>query len=285
MKKLFIVITLISFTFAYAQEAQEAEASGGIATVQFSATGINDMENQAFFNYFLQELGNASDDSFMDQASVAEKANSVDLGSSDCYTAECMQAALDALTADQLIAGSLSFAKNKYRVKLQLLDPSKSAKPKKYSIRYKGEVDGFVTELQILAWEMMGKNPPGTLMGKRKPSKESILENPLFKAGLLVAVGGTGVSNYLAKSAAAGKSEDAANAQDKNWSGYQAAKEAHMSSADNARSEALLSLLIGIAALGYAYYDGVFDELLGSASNEATLVLDQARKDIPTSGE
>ena len=78
---------------------------------------------------------------------------------------------------------------------------------------------------------------------------------------------------------------DRKNAQDKNWSGYQAAYDAHMSSADNARSEALISLLIGIAALGYAYYDGVFDELLGSASNEATLVLDQARKDIPTSGE
>ena len=41
-----------------------------------------------------------------------------------------MKAALDALAADQLIAGSLSFAKNKYRVKLQLLDHLKLKNPR-----------------------------------------------------------------------------------------------------------------------------------------------------------
>lgn len=275
MKKLFLFAFVIHSVSVF---AQEEGASGGIATVQFSATGINDMENQAFFNYFLQELDNASEDAFQDQAAIGEKVNSLALGSSDCYTAECMKAALDALAADQLIAGSLSFAKNKYRVKLQLLDPSKAEKPKKFSIRYKGEVDGFVTELQILAWEMMGKNPPGSLMGKRKPSTESILENPLFKTGILVGAGAFGVSNYLAKSAGANESEDAANSQDKNWSGYQQAYDAHMSSADNARTEALLSLLIGAAALGYAYYDGVFDELFGlTAKQNETLVLEESK--------
>ena len=89
MKKLFLFAFVIHSVSVF---AQEEGASGGIATVQFSATGINDMENQAFFNYFLQELDNASEDAFQDQAAIGEKVNSLALGSSDCYTAECMKA-------------------------------------------------------------------------------------------------------------------------------------------------------------------------------------------------
>jgi len=100
----------------------------------------------------------------------------------------------------------------------------------------------------------------------------------LFKTGILVGAGAFGVSNYLAKSAGASESEDLANGQDKNWSGYQQAYDAHMTSADNARTEALLSLLIGAAALGYAYYDGVFDELFGlKAEQNETLALEKSK--------
>tara|TARA_B100000927_G_scaffold82818_1_gene66400 strand:- start:664 stop:1512 length:849 start_codon:yes stop_codon:yes gene_type:complete len=272
MKKLFLFAFMIHSVSIF---AQEADASGGIATVQFSATGINDMENQAFFNYFLEELGNASEDTFQDQAAIGEKVNSLALGSSDCYTAECMKAALDALAADQLIAGSLSFTKNKYRVKLQVLDPSKAEKPKKFSIRYKGEVDGFVTELQILAWDIMGKTPPGTLLGKRKPSQESLFENPMFKTGLILGVAGLSASSYISNTAAASKSQDAADQNEKdNW---EPGRIAHQESADKSSSEATLSLLICLASLGYAYYDGVFDELFGlSNTQNETLVLEES---------
>ena len=103
----------------------------------------------------------------------------------------------------------------------------------------------------------------------------------MFKTGILIGAGAFGVSNYLAKSAGANESEDAANSQDKNWSGYQQAYDAHMNSADNARTEALLSLLIGAAALGYAYYDGVFDELFGlSTTQNETLVLEESKSNL-----
>ena len=186
-----------------------------------------------------------------------------------------MKAALDALAADQLIAGSLSFTKNKYRVKLQVLDPSKAEKPKKFSIRYKGEVDGFVTELQILAWDIMGKTPPGTLLGKRKPSQESLFENPMFKTGLILGVAGLSASSYISNTVAASKSQDAADQNEKdNW---EPGRIAHQESADKSSSEATLSLLICLASLGYAYYDGVFDELFGlSNTQNETLVLEES---------
>ena len=54
--------------------------------------------------------------------------------------------------------------------------------------------------------------------------------------------------------------KDAADAQDKTWSGYQSAYDAHMDSANKSKSEATLSLVTALAAVGYGYYIGVFSE-------------------------
>ena len=55
-------------------------------------------------------------------------------------------------------------------------------------------------------------------------------------------------------------SKDAADAQDKSWTGYQSAYDAHMDSANKSKSEATLSLVTALAAVGYGYYIGVFSE-------------------------
>ena len=82
----------------------------------------------------------------------------------------------------------------------------------------------------------------------------------MAKRGLILAVAGLGGASYVSNSAAANKSKDAANSQDKSWSGYQSAYDAHMSSHDKSKNEATLSLVAALAAVGYGYYIGVFSE-------------------------
>ena len=252
MKRLLGIFMLVTFAFG-----QESEATAQVASSQFAGSGLSDLEIQTLYNRFYEELTKASDNPLMDAAAVNEKYDG------DCITPECLQAGLDALAVQQLIAGTLKFSKNKYRVKVQKLDASKS-KPKKYSIRYKGEPDGFITELEILAWEIMGKEPPERLTGKRKPNQETfmekIAENPWAKRGLVLALAGAGAASYVSNTSAYNKSKDAANAQDKSWSGYQSAYDAHMDSANKSKSEATLSLVTALAAVGYGYYIGVFSE-------------------------
>ena len=250
MKRLLSIIMLVTFAFGQEGDAQ-------VASAQFGGSGLSELEIQTLYSRFLDELTKASDSPLMDAAAVNEQYDG------DCITPECMKAGLDALAVQQLIAGTLNFSKNKYRVKARKMDASKS-KPKKYSIRYKGEPDGFITEMEILAWEIMGKEPPESLTGKRKPNQESffekIAENPWAKRGLILAVAGLGGASYVSNSAAANKSKDAANSQDKSWSGYQSAYDAHMSSHDKSKNEATLSLFAALAAVGYGYYIGVFSE-------------------------
>ncbi len=268
MKRLLPLCVFLGFAFLFGQtESTQEEAKpqdiSPIAAVQFSGSGITDLETQVLFNRFLEELTKASDNSLMDQENINEKITGLEIGTAGCISDECLQAGLSALGVQQLLAGSINFTKNKYKLKVRKLDAAKS-KPKKYSIRYKGEPDGFITELEILAWEIMGKEPPERLTGKRKPSKESmvekIVEHPMFDKAIVLAVAGFAGSSYVKNTGGAETSRDAANDQDITWSGYQDAYDAHMKSADSAQMKANLSLAAAIGALAYGYFTGVFSD-------------------------
>ncbi len=223
------------------------------AVIKFQSTGINDMENQAFFEYFLQELKNASENNFIDQKIVNQKTNTLELTTSSCFTNECLTEAMDSTSSEVLIAGSIQFSKNKFRVKVHKVESTKNNKSKSYNIRYKGEVDGFITELQILAWEIIGENPPATLSDKRKPNNESFLENPNNKRLLLFTIAGLAGSSYLSNTAGYNKSMDGAN------NDRDIFYDDHIKSANKSKNEANLSLVIMIVSIGYAYYDGLLN--------------------------
>ena len=268
MKRLLPLCVFLGFAFLFGQtestqEEAEPQDISPIAAVQFSGSGITDLETQVLFNRFLEELTKASDNSLMDQENINEKITGLEIGTAGCISDECLQAGLSALGVQQLLAGSINFTKNKYKLKVRKLDAAKS-KPKKYSFRYKGEPDGFITELEVLAWEIMGKEAPERLTGKRKPNQESmiekIVENPMFGKAVVLAAAGFAVSSYVKNTGGAKTSKDAANAQDKTWSGYQSAYDAHMKSADSAQMKANLSLAAAIGALAYGYFTGVFSD-------------------------
>ena len=246
MKRLLSIIMLVTFAFGQEGDAQ-------VASAQFGGSGLSELEIQTLYSRFLDELTKASDSPLMDAAAVNEQYDG------DCITPECMKAGLDALAVQQLIAGTLNFSKNKYRVKARKLDASKT-KPKKYSIRYKGEPDGFITELEILAWEMMGKEPPERLTGKRKPNQETfiekIVESPYFGRTLVLAVAGAAGSSYLKNANGAKTSKDAAESMKNYKPGY----DAHMDSYDKANQKATLSLVAALGAVAYGYFTGVFSD-------------------------
>ena len=258
MKRLLFICILLGYAFVLGQ-AESAQESPRVAAAQFSGSGITDLETQTLFNRFLEELTKASDNLLMDQENINEKIAGLEMGTAGCLSDECLQAGLSALGVQRLLAGSISFKKNKYRVKVRKLYASKS-KPNKYSFRYKGEPDGFITELEILAWEIMDKEPPERLTGKRKPNQESmiekIVENPMFSKAVVLAAAGIAGSSYLKQANGAKASRDAANSM-KDWKpGY----DAHMESADKAQSKANFSLAACSFALAYGYFTGVFSD-------------------------
>ena len=97
----------------------------------------------------------------------------------------------------------------------------------------------------------MGKNPPETLSAKRKPSSESFLENRTNKRILVFSIAGLAGASYMSYTAGYNKSMDGANNDGEIF------YDDHIASANKSKNEANLSLVIMIASLGYAYYDGL----------------------------
>ena len=97
----------------------------------------------------------------------------------------------------------------------------------------------------------MGKKPPGTLSAKRKPSRESFLGNPTNKRILVFTIAGLAAASYSSNIAGYNKSMDGAN------NDREIFYDDHIASANKSKNEANLSLVVMIASLGYAYYDGL----------------------------
>ena len=112
------------------------EQISNTAVVKFQSTGINDTENQAFFEYFLQELNNASQNNFINQKLVNQSTKSLELTTISCFTNECLKAAMDSTSSSELIAGTIQFSKNKFRVKIHKIESTKN-KSKSYMLRQK----------------------------------------------------------------------------------------------------------------------------------------------------
>tara|TARA_B100001250_G_scaffold264333_1_gene227904 strand:+ start:290 stop:1063 length:774 start_codon:yes stop_codon:yes gene_type:complete len=256
MKRLFNIFTL-SLSLVFAQDA------ASVASVQFDGTGLSDLETKTIYDYFMGELKNASDDPIQDQEAVDRAVAALDLVTTDCYKKDCLMAAQEAVASNVFLAGVLTFAKNKYRVKVYKMDTSRPGKVKSYKIRYKGDTDGFITELEILAWKIMGKEVPGRLNDKRKPNQESffeqVAENPWVQRGAVVAVAGLGASSYLKNTAGAAKSQDRIDYLKKNDPNNPGIA-SHESSRDGAKSTAMLSLGLTVGSLAYGYFTGVFSE-------------------------
>ena len=256
MRKLINTLFLVS-TFVLAQEGQS------VASVQFDGSGLSELETRTLYNYFLGELEKASDDPLQSQESVGQAVSALALETESCFKKDCLFAAQDATGSSMFLAGTLKFSKEKYRVKVYKVDSSNPGKSKTYRIRYKGDSDGFITELEILAWKIMGKEVPGRLMGKRKPNQESffekIAENPWAQRGAVIALAGLGASSYVKNTAGAAESQDRIDDLKKN-DPNNIGIGAHESSRDGAKSTATLSLGVAVASLVYGYFAGVFTE-------------------------
>jgi len=256
MKKLFSTF-LLSTTLMFAQDA------ASVASVQFSGTGLSDLETKTLYNYFMGELEKASDGPLLAQEAVDQSVSLLELTTTDCFKKDCLMAAQDATSSNIFLAGTLKFSKSKYRLKLYKVDSSNPGKSKTYRIRYKGDTDGFITELEILAWKVMGKEVPSRLNDKRKPNQETmfekIAENPWAQRGFVLGLAGLGASSYVKNTAGAAESQkqiDRLEGINPNAPGIKA----HEDSRDGAKSTATLSLVVAAASLAYGYFSGVFTE-------------------------
>ena len=171
---------------------QKDENKMTVAVLYFDPKGISPMESQALTDYFITEINNTGSAILTERSDINNIFTEQDIEASGCTSDDCVAKIGALLNVEFIIKSSIVKLGENYVIDLKMFEVSQSISPLAVTnlnegnlvitktfdkstgfstftkkIAYNGPVDGLITEIEILAWEIMGRSPPNALMGKR----------------------------------------------------------------------------------------------------------------------
>jgi hypothetical protein len=105
------------------------------------------------------------------------------------------------LGVEFMISGAIGKLGDTYTIDAKMFSVATGAAESMKSITYSGKVDGLIVEIEILAWDILGLDPPRALKKKRKKASAELADGEggskllLYGLiGLVVAGGGAAVA-------------------------------------------------------------------------------------------
>ena len=180
MKRLrqLIILTFIS-SFIFAQTKPTA------AVLDFEGSGITNQEAQVLTQRLGSELVNTGALIMVERNQMSEIMEEQGFQQSGCTSAECAAEIGALLGVQKMITGSFGKIGNTYTIEARMFAVETGQTQKTVSKTYKGEVDGLLPQIQIVAWELVGIDPPADLLalaGELEP-EETAKEEPKKKGG------------------------------------------------------------------------------------------------------
>ncbi len=200
--RLFMSALILHLTTLTSVGAQQKET---VAVLDFEGRGISQLESQTLTDRLSSELAKTDVMILVERNQMNEILNEQGFQQSGCTTAECAAEVGALLGVQHMISGSFGKIGNSYTIDAKMFSVETGETEKTVSKTYKGEIDGLITEIEILAWEIMGLEAPEELLVKKAAGEEPVVAkkaageksgpNWLFW-GSVVLVGG-GAAAYL----------------------------------------------------------------------------------------
>ena len=181
---------------------EKSEEKMTVAVLSFDPKGISLMESQALTDYFTSEINNTGSAIITDRGDINNIFSEQDIEASGCIYDDCVTKIGALLNVEFIIKGSFVKLGDNYVIDVKMFEVSQSKSPLAVTnlnesnlaitktfdkstslstftkkIAYNGPVDGLITEIEILAWEIMGRETPNALLGKRFAGAVSEIED------------------------------------------------------------------------------------------------------------
>ena len=157
---------------AVQDEATVATKRGGakktVAVFDFDFQGIDESEALTFSERFRTEIGNTGSIRLIERKALEKIMEEQGLQQSGCTTDECAAEVGQLLGAQNMINGSIGRIGNSYTVDIKMFSVETGEIERTANATYEGEIDGLLVEIQILAWEIVGKEAPTKLKLQRE---------------------------------------------------------------------------------------------------------------------
>ena len=176
-----------------------------VAILDFEGRGISQLESATLTDRLSSELANTNAVILVERNQMSEILDEQGFQQSGCTSDECAAEVGALLGVKNMISGAFGKLGNTYTIDAKMFSVESGATIKTVSKSYKGEIDGLITEIEILAWEILGLTPPEHLLAKQKQPEGPVAVAPAEKGGsswllwttLGLAAAGGGAYYYL----------------------------------------------------------------------------------------
>jgi len=145
------------------QEESPSESKTTTAVVDFDGLGITSMESIALTQRLVGEMVNTNVFILVDRSQMEEVLSEKGFQQSGCTSAECAVEIGNLLGVQQMVTGSFGKIGETYTIEAKLFSVETSEMIRAVNKTYEGAVDGLITQVEIVAWDLAGIEPPDAL--------------------------------------------------------------------------------------------------------------------------
>jgi len=153
-----------------------------VAVLDFEGRGISMMEAQTLTDRFMTAMANTDRVRLVDRATMGDVLSEQGFSSTECASDECAAEVGAMLGVQLMVNGSIGKIGNTYTIDAKMFSVATGAAESMKNISYQGEVDGLITEMEILAWEILGLQISNELQEKRRLGTQAFLQQQASQA-------------------------------------------------------------------------------------------------------
>ena len=186
---LFLPVLLLAQSNPTLNEETAADLTSGkitVAVLDFEGRGISKLEAATLTDRLSSELANTNAVILVERGQMSEILNEQGFQQSGCTSAECAAEVGALLGVQNMISGAFGKLGKTYTIDAKMFEVATGAAAKTKNTTYTGLVDGLITEIEILAWEMMGLTPPDEVMQKRQGWEPTVAKAGKTRFGALM---------------------------------------------------------------------------------------------------
>ena len=146
--------------------AQLAEGKQTVAILDFEGRGINQMEAATLTDRLMSEMVATNAVIMVERNQMNEILQEQGLQQSGCTSSECAAEVGALLGVQNMVSGSFGKLGNTYTVDAKMFSVETGATIRSSSKTHKGDVDGLLVIIEVVAWELVGLQPPADLLAR-----------------------------------------------------------------------------------------------------------------------
>ncbi len=168
------IFFILLFSIVWGQEttlnaetaAQLSEGKQTVAILDFEGRGINQMEAATLTDRLMSEMVATNAVIMVERNQMNEILQEQGLQQSGCTSSECAAEVGALLGVQNMVSGSFGKLGNTYTVDAKMFSVETGATIRSSSKTHKGDVDGLLVIIEIVAWELVGLQAPADLLAR-----------------------------------------------------------------------------------------------------------------------